>query len=272
MKLKKLKSIVILVGFLVIVIVGGLIFSKSKNLTQSNRHLPEENTLYLTTYRGEDQIFFTNKTHQTFFDPGSSSARESPYVGESDTSNGGRNFEVDFTELSNPKKIYSVTQEIDYVSGFKLNNAKNIVYISFAYFNKLDDSYPGTIDKIIKIKLDTLSTSEFWSNEVSSKKYEGAEGSAVINTVADDRYMTIKLFDCYGCEPRIAGTVVLNLNTKKEKYYKDSDNIQFNITNNTLSYQSLVPVEIPCIEGPRCNNGQEIDYRLSEKVFTENLP
>jgi len=233
--------------------------------------VPEKNTLYLGTYNASDAIFLTDEEKQKYFDPGAV-PKTSPYIGELQMSGGGGYTPFDFKKLQNPKRIFSSTQKIHSVNSFKLNNSKSMAYVALNYGSEVNGQYPGLTNKIVQIKLDTRSSNEIWSNEVGSNKYEGGKGVAYVENVFEDKFLTFWIGSCYACEGGPAGSVVFNINTKKEKYFKDIGNIQFNIPNNTFSYQKLAPFQEPCDPSPGCDNGQRTVMKPSGQIYTENLP
>jgi len=245
--------------------------SPASPVTQEAVTTPVKNTLYLGIYNGADAIFLTDEEKQKYFDP-DAVPRTNPYIGELQMAGGGGYTLFDFKELQSPKRIFSSSQKIHSVNSFKLNNSKGVAYVSLNYDAKVNSQYPGLVNKIIQIKLDTLVSSEIWSNEVGSNKYEGGKGVAYIETVTEDRFLTFWIGSCYACEGGPAGTVILNIDTKKEKYFKDIGNIQFNITNNTFSYQKLALFQEPCDPGPGCDNGQRTVMKPAGQSYTENLP
>lgn len=245
--------------------------SPTSPATQEVITVPEKNTLYLGTYNGTDAIFLTDEEKQKYFDPGAV-PKTSQYIGELQTAGGVGYTPFDFKKLQGPKKIFSSSQKIHSVNSFKLNNSKSVAYVALNYGNEVNGQYPGITNKIIQIKLGSLVSNEVWSNEVGSNKYEGGKGVAYIETVTEDKFLTFWVGSCYACEGGPAGTVILNISTKKENYFRDIGNIQFNITSNTFSYQKLVPFQESCDPSPSCDNGQRTVMKPSGQSYTENLP
>lgn len=221
---------------------------------------PEMNALYLGTYNSKEAVFFLTEQ------------KANSNIGWLQISESGADTAFDFKKLQNPKKIFSSSKKIHSINSFILNKPKTVAYIVVNYGVDMNGPQPGLTNAIVQIRLDTLSTNEIWSNEIGSKKYEGAGGAAYLDTVAEDKFLTFWVASCYACEGGPAGTVILNINTKKEKYFRNIGNIQFSIANNTFSYQKLAPFQEPCDPSPGCDNGQRTVMKPSGQSYTENLP
>lgn len=221
---------------------------------------PEANTLYLGTYNGKEAVFLLTEQ------------KANSNIGWLQTSKSGADTAFDFNKLQNPKKIFSGNKKIHSINSFVLNQPKTVAYVVVNYGVDMNGSQPGLTNAIIQTRLDTMSTNEIWSNEIGSKKYEGAGGTAYLDTVAEDKFLTFWIASCYACEGGPAGTVILNITTKKEKYFRDIGNIQFDIAGNTFSYQKLAPFQEPCDPSPGCDNGQRTVMKPSGQSYTENLP
>lgn len=245
--------------------------SPTSPATQEVITVPEKNTLYLGTYNGTDAIFLTDEEKQKYFDP-SAVPKTSPYIGELQMVGGGGYTPFDFKKLQNPKKMFSSSKKIHSINSFKLNNSKSVAYVALNYGNEVNGQYPGLTNKIVQIKLGSLISSEIWSNEVGSNKYEGGKGVVYVETTTEDKFLTFWIASCYACEGGPAGTVILNIDTKKEKYFKDIGNIQFDVAGNTFSYQKLAPFQEPCDPSPGCDNGQRTVMKPAGQTFTEILP
>jgi hypothetical protein len=146
----------------------------------------------------------------------------------------------------------------------RLNKSKSIAYVSL--------TYSPLINTLIQINLDTLTSSEIWANQVGSDKYKGGKGVVYLRSVADDKFLELSIGSCNDCDGGFAGTIILNINTQKEKYIMGIDNVRFNIANHTFSYQKLAPFEGPCNGDYGCDDGLMTVAKPSGKIFTENLP
>lgn len=234
---------------LVVVFVGAVIYftaeKKSQELINQDvppiekktgmKAPPEKNSIYLGVYNGSDVLFFTNELRQKDY-----SDKINPYLGELFTKEGSYNH-FNFEKILNPKKIFSIKEPdvANAIINFKFNGLKNTVYISVVLKNEIEN-------KIFEINLNKLSSKEVWSNERGFNKYDGARGVATIESIINDKFLTFWITDCYGCEPTTGGMVILNLDTQKEKYYKEIGDLQFNLQNNTFSYKKLAKSEVPC--------------------------
>lgn len=222
--------------------------------------VPETNTLYLGTYNGKEVVFLLTEQ------------KANSNIGWLQTSESGADTAFDFKKLQNPKKIFSSSKKIHSINSFALNQSKTVAYVVVNYGVDLNGPQPGLTNTIIQTKLNTMTTSEIWSNEIGSKKYEGGGGAAYLDMVVGDKFLTFWIASCYACEGGPAGTVVLNINSKREKYFQDIGNIQFEIASNTFSYQKLAPFQEPCDPSPGCDNGQRTVMKPTGQIFTENLP
>ena len=128
------------------------------------------------------------------------------------------------------------------------------------------------LNSLLQIDMNGSSAKEIWTNNIGSKKYPKAEGATYLEQVADDKYVAFSIDDCYACSGSPVGTIILNINTKNEKYYEMIGDLQFNLEANSLSYKKLSPFQEPCEPGPSCDNGQRKVMKPAGQTFTENLP
>lgn len=244
----------------------------SLNPNQTPDLIPQENALYLADYQGEKVIFYTNKSLQRYYPVDETPPPYNPYLGMMAVSKGGGYSAFNYKKLENPKKIYAEANKIIIDLTFKLNTKG-----SFLYAGILTNTKSGInnddIQHIYKINLTTLVNKEIWSHEVGSNNYPEAKGIASISQVSDDKYLVLSLGSCYGCEPSLAGYLMVNMETGQEKYLQDIGDIQVNSKNNSFTYKKLLPFQESCEStSPGCDNGLMIVQRPSGSIITATLP
>lgn len=239
--------------------------------SQTVDSIPQENSIYFGTYQGKDALFITDKEKQVFYEGGT--PRTSPYIGELATAEGGWNEPFDYKNLINPIKILSSSAKpISSINSLITNNSKSFIYASVNY-KKEGSQYPDMLNSILQIKTDGSSVKEIWSNDLdSSSKYPKAGGATYLEKVANDKYVTFWIADCYACSGSPVGTIVLNITSKGEKYYEMIGDVQLNLEANTWSYRKLSPFQEACEPSPSCDNGQRTVMKPAGQVYTENLP
>lgn len=246
---------------------------EGEKITPAPLSVPEENVLYFGTYEGSEAVFFTNKSRQNYFKDGVK--KTSPEIGELRKENGEGLSPFEFKNLTNPKKLaVSFGVPIAGLTSLKLNSSKTLLFVSLDLEAKANETHPlNLVNKIYQVDLLNLTGKEIWSKDIGlSQKYEGAEGDAILEVV-NDQYLAFWLVNCYACEGGQAGMVFLNLKTKKEKYLKvPMGNLEFDLTNNKVSYQKLLAVEEPCTEGYGCSEGKMTVKKPSGQVYSEVLP
>lgn len=234
--------------------------------------IPEENTLYFG-YHHATPVVFLRRDEQK-------SADSNVYLGDLEESQQIPFF--DFRDIAEPQKIFSAGAEVQSIESFTIDNSseKDIIYVLLAYDDdEIVDLLTGVmfatpVNKLIRIDPETLVDTEIWSHKVGSETYSGADGPAYIDSVFDDQYIALGLFDCPNCEGRRAGTLLLNRVTGREKYYQDTDNIVWSDARKKVFYQKLKPFIEPCYEGSfNCgDDGEHTVYRPSGLFLSDNLP
>ncbi len=231
---------------------------------------PVENTLYLGTYNNSAAIFFTNEEKQEYFENGVPNTSE--YIGDISMADNSGIAPFDFKKLQSPRRIFTSSQKIHSENNFVLNESDDLAYVSLNYEIEDDREFPNLINRIIQIKLDTLESTEVWSNKIGSNKYEGGEGPVYLRANIGDKFLISEIINCYECEGSPAGTIILNTNTKQEKFFSNIGNIQFNIQDNTFSYQKLASLQESCNPSPVCDNGKKTVMKPAGQIYTEDLP
>lgn len=243
--------------------------------------VPLENVLYFGLVDKVESIFVTNTQKRMYFDE-SGNKIENPLIGELIQVDGKVTQPFDYKNITKPKKIYlsegTKIAVYDIVS-IKLNSSKNMLYVSFVLEDKANASdanqHPvNLINKVYQINLDTLIGMEIWSNKIASGKYP-AGGAVYIDQIIEDRFLTFLVADCYGCGGhQFTKVLVLNINSKTEKYLGEAGDLMFDLDKNILSYKKLFDFKERCeVLGMDCDEeGNRIVKKPAGQVYTENLP
>jgi len=227
--------------------------------------IPQENVIYLGTYLDQKALFFTNKKEKVV----------NQHVGNLMLNDGHGRSGFDYRELENPQRILvDSARSINSFNNFTLNTNQDIAYVSLNYEKEGEGPWPNLLNRILQINTDGSSAQEIWSNDIGSEKYNNSKGPAYLYQVINDRYIVLKIADCYGCEPETFGTIILNISTKAEKYYQMIGDVKIDVDNNTISYRKLETFQEPCpdIQNPHCYDGKIKEVRPTGQVFTDNLP
>lgn len=248
--------------------------SKLSKLAKSTKTTtPEENVLYLDTYNGVDVVFFTNKQEQVYYDKGHKQ-QSAPYIGTIKKTEGYDEKPFDFNKLQNPKKLLiDLNDPLFSINSIKLNSSKKILYLSVNLEEKSTELYPNNLINIVyQVNLETLQGIKIWSNALVSNKYTG-KGVVYFETIGEDRYISMMLGDCFACGGHTpTKVIVLNVETRKEKYLENAGDIQFNLVTNTFSYKKFAAFKESCEFGPDCSNGEQSVIKTTGQLFTEHLP
>ncbi len=244
---------------------------ESPTVTTVPDTIPQKNSLYLGLHQSKEAIFLTTDQLSEYYEGGVK--KTSPTIGELRTIDGTGYQPFDYTKLQNPQRVLSNVESVLGISNFKFNKQKNYIYISLNILGNTPDKYPNIISKIYQTDLSNLSSRELWSHNIGDDKYQ-QKGPAGVDEVFDNNYLTIWLGICYACEgfdPH--GTVLLNIQTKSEKYLGTVGDIQADLANKIVSYKNLSPFKEPCEPSPGCDeNGQRTVYKPSGQVLKDSLP
>ena len=157
------------------------------------------------------------------------------------------------------------------ISNFAFDSKKSTLYVVLD-FEDPSGNYPKIVQKAYKINLSSLEKEQLWLHKIGDDKYpEG--GPAGIDKVIDNKYLIFWLGICYNCggfDPH--GSVLLNIETKQEKYLGKVGNFNFDLSNNIVTYQNLTPFDEACNSGPGCLDGERTIYKPSGQIYTETLP
>lgn len=241
--------------------------------TSTPNLVSQENAIYLGTYKGLNALFFTNKTKQEYTSP-DRTRKIDPNIGSLTTQDGIRRSPFNYNDLQDSKKIFIVPFNIQQINNFKFSDNKKILYISLMLETKTANRYPDNLENYIyKIDLDNLTYVNLWVYDLSLNKYKGANGSALVKQASsDNNYLVLSIFNCFACEGSEAGLLILNNQTKNEKYFSRIGNIQFNLSEGIFTYQKTAPFKEPC-DDPACgSDGTWTVYKPSGDTFTEKLP
>lgn len=298
---KGFTAVYILIGFFVLVVVAGgaYWFGTSKNSTNSTQNqqvttaaqpnpsstlvpnltntqpdiIPQANVLYLGTYQGAEAIFVTNSKLSEYFEAGVK--KTSPSIGTLKKIDGSGLTPFDYKNLQDPKKVLMLSSNVQQINNLKSSEDKTFIYLSIMLETKTSNLYPDNLtNHIYRINLKDLTSDDLWSHDMSPNKYKGAAGAAYVKGFSkDNNYLVLSVFGCYACEGSEAGELVLNNQTKNEKYFEKIGNVQFNLSDGTFTYQKLAPFKEPCDPSPGCDSDNtRTVYKPSGQVFTEKLP
>lgn len=290
----------LLIGFLVLALVAGSAYwlgtvrnqynpqiqqTTNQTKTQSSSFptssstqadmVPQENTVYLGTYQGVDAIFITNKELGKYYEGEEGVEKFSPYKGSWRFPQGLGQYPSDYKDLQNPKRILVLQSEVLQDNNFLLSDNKKFIYLSIMLETKTANIYPDNVtNHIYRVNLDNLQSEELWTHDMSPNKYKGAGGATTINKISsDNNFFVLSIHDCYACEGTEAGLIIINTQTKAEKYFPKIGNVQFNLQDGSFTYQNLAPTKEPCQYGPGCDSDNtRTVYKPSGQVFTEKLP
>lgn len=239
----------------------------------TNDSIPKPNTIYLGAYQGKEVAFVTNKELGKYYEE--DTEKFSEYKGSWVLSSDIHQAPTDFKDLQNPRRILSLSSDVQQINNFKLSEDKKFIYLSIMLKTKTTNPYPDNVtNHIYRVNFSTLKDEELWVHDMSPEKYKNAAGATTSNKISsDNNYLVLSIYGCYACESSEAGLIILNNQTKKEKYFEKIGNVQFNLNEKTFTYQKLAPFKEPCDFGPGCDNDNtRTVYKPSGEVFTETLP
>lgn len=223
--------------------------------------LPEENTLYYGKFSGEEVIFIKNVL-------GYSYVSDDPYFGYTYYATGSAKVKS-FKEINEPIKLIDFGET---VKGdlFRLNQNKSKLYINISKAGDRALEYPNIDNFLYVVDLNTFENKIIWENAVGSGKYEKGNGTAYVSGVINDKYVIMDILSCYGCEPSVAGNIILNIDSGNEIYVKDARITSTNPGTSTFSYQISDRVNEKCPD----SRDEDCDTQGNKAgvVLTGNLP
>jgi hypothetical protein len=227
-------------------------------VASKNNIVPENNTIYFGKYEGQEALFLNN---QVIF-----SDRKKNKAGY-------------FGNLENTVKILSGLFYVHGYENFLTDSTKEYLYLPVIY-QKEKDNFDNLVNKILQVKLSDLSVKELWSNPLGSMKYPCKEcgrnirGGATLSQITD-KYLVFDLFSGFESDGMFAGTIILNINSKVEKYHEMITNVRINLKENSYSFEKLMPQKETCeVQNDYgCDeNGQRDVYKPTGEIFTNALP
>jgi len=232
---------------------------------------PQINSLYLGKYLDKEALFVTNPRLSKHYE--GDIEKTTATVGVLEQIDGPSRQPFDYTSLENPRKILvlDLSEDLLGIGNFTFDSEKNTLYVVLGFVGP-SSSYPNITQRVYQINLSSLERKQIWIHKIGDDKYP-KKGPAVIDKVADNKYLVLWLGTCYACEdfdPH--GSVLLNIESGEEKYLGEVNNFEFNLPNNTVSYQKLTSFEEACEPSPGCSNGKRTVYRPSGEIFTATLP
>lgn len=252
--------------------------------------MPQKNTLYLGQYEGKEVIFYTND----LADEGGTGAggvkiEGGPYTGAMAAVGNkslGYSNPYDFRQIVNPKKIaINFPSLIGLVVDAKYGTKNDILYVSLILDSRQESSqqYSSSKNLVYKIILGSMDKQLVWSTELKEGIYNDNDtdfaGAADINQVVEDKYLMLSIGLCFDCSPysEKRGMLVLNINSRKEKFLGMVGDIIVNTTNNTVTYKKLEAITEQCpTDTAYCNdsigNGQRHVYKPTGQLVSEALP
>lgn len=228
----------------------------------------EDNALYLGEDEGDDAIFYTNERIRTGYQSNNLT------VGVLSTTNTDKG-PYDFKKLANPKKIIAVGGEVSHVMNFKKSGDSQFIFISLITRTPSSLATSENYRNIIyKVNVEKLQSEKIWENEIGKDKYGEAKGAAKIeNLSSNNLFLLLDIFGCHLCEATSSqGKLVLNIESKKEKFLEDIGNVNFQQNEGKFTFQKLVSQEESCDGGFFCFNGKTTVEKPSGETLSENLP
>lgn len=288
----------VVLGLLIVIIVCGLLFAgyylgrSSLSSENSNSQTPQEkteetslsqepdktpmpNALYLGKFKGEDSVFVTNSDLGKYHIDGV--AKFSENIGSVTSIMGYGESPVDYKSLQNPQKILSLSFDVLQINNIKFTDNKKYIYLSIMLVTMPSKQYPDDVtNHIYRVDLNNFKSEELWSHDMSPDKYKNAGGATYIREVSsDNNFFASDIAQCFACDGGKAGMIVVNTQTKKEKYFEDIGNIKFDLDKKIFTYQKLAPFKEDCgpESGQGCDeNNERTLLKPSGQTYSEALP
>lgn len=245
--------------------------NQSSKESASPDKVPQQNTIYLGQYQGKESLYVTSSTLNKFHVDGVK--KSSPTTGELKQLDGTNLSQFNYQDLTNPRKIltFNPNEELVNLQNFTLDLQNNLL---FAMVNSLTPSKddPDLTQKLYQVNLSDLTSKQIWNYRIDDIIYP-KKGAFSILVTAADKYIVLSFGNCYTCGGSGSeGIVVINLETKEDKYLGKVGNIKINLNNKSISYQNLAETFEPCDFGQGCDDGKIIVYKSSGEVLTSTLP
>lgn len=240
------------------------------NVQEPVTELPTPNTIYQGKLNGQDGLFITNTKVQTYYDNGTE--RRSPYVGEFMFFSGGGKDSLHFQGVEGPKVLLDLH---DRNGTYHISSAymdAQYIYLSIAN----SGNNQSDIDRVNRVNLDSEHIWSFgYPIDYARESPFTKDGAITINNVVEDKYAILYIGSCGACDaPGAHGTILLNMDTGNDQYLGEAENVQIDLSQNSVEYQKLSPAKQQCTEPiPGCDNdGMQTVYNPSGPILTEKLP
>jgi len=214
--------------------------------------LPTENSIYISSDGSLFYINYLSKQYVEKFEVKSDEYRGYVTLLDKSTGKYGRWEQCDFRDLKNPKLLYSSTSVLySIVNSLKSTDGSNI-YLSVVFLNAPENNKMVDLrtEKNTILQIDTIkgTAKEIWSNSMmEGSRYKDLSGAVYIEEVVNNKFLIFDISNCYHCEGYETNTIVLNINTGKEKFYEGViDEIRVDIERNTISYKKTQRLEQDC--------------------------
>ncbi len=214
--------------------------------------LPTENSIYISSDGSLFYINYLSKQYVEKFEVKSDEYRGYVTLLDKSTGKYGRWEQCDFRDLKNPKLLYSSTSVLySIVNSLKSTDGSNI-YLSVVFLNAPENNKMVDLrtEKNTILQIDTIkgTAKEIWSNSMmEGSRYKDLGGAVYIEEVVNNKFLIFDISNCYHCEGYETNTIVLNINTGKEKFYEGViDEIRVDIERNTISYKKTQRLEQDC--------------------------
>lgn len=228
---------------------------------------PQKNTLYLGEYENNEVIFQLSNSP-------TDNPEHGGYFAKADGSGGPL---TDFRNIVEPKVVWKGVEGEKLVGTADFLKQDENLYVAIILTDTNSDQpdFPWGV-RLVVTDLTTGVTSNIWERIFGSQKYGNAGGAGYNLRLSDDgKYLATDLAACYACDGGIEGTLVINLETKAEKYIPQIGNLNFDTENGEFTFQKLAAFKEACEIGGGygCdeNNEREV-MKPSGTVYTEPLP
>jgi hypothetical protein len=214
---------------------------------------PLTNSVYFGVAEGVNAIFVTENRHQELLK--SNGFESSSYLGSLFYEPGYQMDVFNFKDLMNPKLLFSFPELVEWGAVKYGSSPSGIIYLSGT---RKRDTFPIFLSFIEAVDLKTGENREIWS---------GAPGRILY---VYNEFLEIAIFYCFACDsahpPR---TMILNTATGKTLELGDVGNVVVDVDQNTVTYQYLAQVEVPCTPDIQCKG---VSYEPRGEVLVKTLP
>ena len=174
-----------------------------------------------------------------------------------------------FSDFEDPQELITLDEDVSWIGDFVIEPSSNLLYLSLIIRRPDKSDY----NSLYKIDLNTLKADVIWKKEivrwdnVEENPYDEFRGFARINQIKEP-YLELSILPCFGCTPCPPyGVLILNSETRKEKFLGEAGNVEFNLDQNTFSYQ-LIAEDTECNKPSIC----PCEVEIAGPIYTETLP